>query len=386
MSRRALLALASVLGLSLGCGSSDEGAGGSEDVGVDGSSGDTGSDAAKDVGKDGPADAPLDADARDTGAKDAGTDSGVDVSIDSSADADADAGTDAAGDGACPAPGSGTLYVDASSSSGGNGSSICPYVTITAALTAAGPAPTSPITILVAPGTYDATLGEYFPMHVPGNVTVKGDVSKAPTRDSFVIVGQGTVDDPEGVTTTTIELAGTLEFVHAKDTGSADEVVYVAEGTATIRLSTIEGGTSAIRVNARGIGGLGPTLKLENQDVVTGARADGILVYVPTTDVVANVSIRDALIHDNAADGVHVRMGIAPVSVDFGSACAILPSNFVYCNGRYGVETDVGARVTAEAVAWNHATPTSGAAPADVNDTTWVDDTCSNGAAPGACP
>jgi hypothetical protein len=72
----------------------------------------------------------------------------------------------------CPIEEGTTWYVDAGSGSDSNdGSSGSPFQTISRGCAAAG----SGDSIVVAPGTYDAALGEEFPIEVPAGVTIVGD-------------------------------------------------------------------------------------------------------------------------------------------------------------------------------------------------------------------
>ena len=100
--------------------------------------------------------------ARDSGSPDEGAES------DALANGDADAGCTPL------AIGSAAIYVDAHVAASGTGVAGCPLRTITAALAAASPG----ATIHVAAGTYDAALGEVFPMVVRG-VSIVG--AGAPT-------------------------------------------------------------------------------------------------------------------------------------------------------------------------------------------------------------
>jgi hypothetical protein len=108
------------------------------------------------------------------------------------------------------------------------------------------------------------------------------------------------------------------------------------------------------------------------------------------------VSIKGALIDDNAADGVHVIPGyVSSANVTLGpgpSICLTVPpfidADWIYCNGRFGVEVEAGAnKVDAEAEEWNHNTPTvSTTPPADLNSDTLIDASCPQAAAANACP
>jgi hypothetical protein len=91
---------------------------------------------------------------------------------------------------ACPAPGGADLYVAADARTGGNGTTACPFRTISDAL--AGPR-REHATIHVAAGRYDRDLGERFPLIVRGDVAIVG-AGREVTR----VVGSGTVSWPYG--------------------------------------------------------------------------------------------------------------------------------------------------------------------------------------------
>jgi hypothetical protein len=74
--------------------------------------------------------------------------------------------------GLCDPPPAADYYVDAKAEAGGNGSFLKPFRTITAALAAASLAG-GVKSIYVLPGTYDAALGEQFPLVARG-VTIRG--------------------------------------------------------------------------------------------------------------------------------------------------------------------------------------------------------------------
>ena len=86
------------------------------------------------------------------------------------------------------ASGSPVVYVDASAAAGGTGAAGCPLRTITSALAAAK---WSPLTIQVAAGTYDALLGEQFPLMLRGGVTLQGAGA-----DATIVQGLGAYTPP----------------------------------------------------------------------------------------------------------------------------------------------------------------------------------------------
>jgi hypothetical protein len=92
---------------------------------------------------------------------------------------------------ACPASdiNASEYWVDNSRGSDGTGSVICPFGSITQALTFATRATQPQVTIHVAAGTYDAGHGEVFPLEVRRGITLRG-AGQANTH----IVGSGSYD------------------------------------------------------------------------------------------------------------------------------------------------------------------------------------------------
>jgi len=112
-------------------------------------------------------------------------------------------------------------YVDAGSGSDGNaGTQGSPLKTITAALALV----TTGDTIFVAPGTYDAALGEAFPLMVPPNVTLEGDVANR----------------GDGATPTLVSGHGPI------GPGNVQHAALLPEDGVVLRGLTIEAGVAAI--------------------------------------------------------------------------------------------------------------------------------------------
>ncbi len=81
------------------------------------------------------------------------------------------------------------FYVDATSFAAGTGTGSCPFQTITAALTAANASTAANKTIHVAAGTYDAALGETFPLVLRKGISLAGAGAATTT-----IKGTGALD------------------------------------------------------------------------------------------------------------------------------------------------------------------------------------------------
>jgi hypothetical protein len=91
---------------------------------------------------------------------------------------------------ACVAPvvGAKDFYVDATSFAGATGTESCPFKTIGAALAAISTRGTTDAIVHVAPGTYDAALGETFPLIVRGTSIIGSGSTKT------IIKGVSTFD------------------------------------------------------------------------------------------------------------------------------------------------------------------------------------------------
>jgi hypothetical protein len=88
-----------------------------------------------------------------------------------------------------PLPPMADYYVDAFADEGGDGSSAKPFKTISAAVTDAGlHFPAAAKSIYVAPGTYDAALGEHFPIALRGLSVQGAGINKT------IVVGSGEFD------------------------------------------------------------------------------------------------------------------------------------------------------------------------------------------------
>jgi|SRR5579871_2350086 len=326
---------------------------------------------------------------RDSGTSDAGVDAGgggdagvPDAGVPDSGVSDAggrDAGT--LPDGGCPNPSSGTLYADVNAVPGGNGSRACPFPNITTALTAAGTA--QPVKVVVEPGTYDAqNAQETFPLEVGANIVLVGDDTVGMSRDVFIIDGSGQLSGVGG--NAAVHLVGELDYMTVRDsTQNADELVVCDQGNPLLTLSTLTGGnTAALLVASAGNFGASASLTVDNQVDISGSAGDGIQISA------GSLTVTRSALHNNANDGVRViasATAVPQVVIGYGMqpVCSInrgANANDIYCNAQYGVEAPVTggllSRVHAEGNAWHNRPPSSGNAPADVNDATAVDDSC----------
>jgi hypothetical protein len=308
------------------------------------------------------------------------------------------------------------------SASNGNGSSACPFTTITEAL-AAPSSVSSSLTINVAPGTYNAALGEVFPLQVGANVTIQGTGT---TRDQTVIDGSGIYGNGGSTNSVlcTMVLQGSINLVKVTDSvNQPDAIIFHDRGSATVSTSDVVGGSRGIwSVPAALTFTNNPTLEISTQVEISAAQNYGVAIETNNaTSTTVNISglnvhgndtgiyvrggslsaptvvISSSQIHTNTYDGVQVQAAntaLAPnPTVDLGSStsdqCANGAArgggNDLYCNGHYGVETANNLNVAARFNRWNNAQPTDGNAPADVSDHNFVNTSCSPGASTNAC-
>ena len=182
----------------------------------------------------------------------------------------------------------------------------------------------------------------------------------------------------------------TSALVAAGTSTTADYLILAIGATPKLSLASLTGGnTAGIGLFGQPSAAVGTKLTVENQVDISGSAADGILVDQGAAGAAVSLTVTDTALHNNGGDGLDVKKGtiaLPVVSLGQGTGtCLPTPRGVdsIYCNQIYGVEADtpVGARGNK----WDHTTPTSGAAPADVSDAAFVDTTCSLGAATGAC-
>jgi hypothetical protein len=171
----------------------------------------------------------------------------------------------------------------------------------------------------------------------------------------------------------------------------------VDQGTPLLSLATVTGGNGSAVLVTGGVAVGGAVFKIDNQCDITGAPQDGI--QVSSGGAAPKVTVTRSLIHGNGNDGVQVISGSLGASpqVTLGyprlPVCSInrMPlANDIFCNTRYGVEGPIlqvgGTAVEANGNAWHNDPPTSGAAPADINNAFSVNAGCPAPANPTVCP
>ena len=155
----------------------------------------------------------------------------------------------------CCAGSSNVFYVNASSGADANaGTPAKPFKTITHALTVAA----SGQQIRVAPGFYDASNGETFPLNVPAGVILTGDeVNRGSITSSTNISGCGTASPVCGGANTAAVIAGAGSTIAGFVISCAGGTGILATGSGvTIRNNTLTGnnvsGAGACFVNSSG--------------------------------------------------------------------------------------------------------------------------------------
>ncbi len=245
--------------------------------------------------------------------------------------------------GFCPTPAV-NWFVDATNGSdSNNGSSGAPFKTITHAL---GVATTGEI-VNVAPGTYDAALGEVFPLAVPSGVTLHGDETlKGGGTTPYIIEATGfPISGLDAALTagTGATIAG-LKFVGANPGNSSSGVlVYLAIDGVTLRNNTLTGANvSAIEVDG------------SSNHVIAGN--------------IANNNVR-GLVFVNSGTGSKVENNVFTanafgVEFDFlggdlgGGPTGSVGGNQIYCNTNTDVWTALGAgTIYAANNIWDHDPP-----------------------------
>lgn len=174
-------------------------------------------------------------------------------------------------------------YVDAwyGSDWNGDGSYGYPFLTITHALQHAD----KNDIVYVARGTYNSSLGETFPLNVPVDVTVEGDVAN---------LGNGS----------------TATFVQA----SASFAMTLASGAKVRGIKITNTGGPGVKID-----GVNATLEFST---ITGCSSDGVQLLGTNTSLVTNNTISS-----NTGSGI----------VTFGSAAPTIQQNSIVSNSQNGV-------------------------------------------------
>ncbi len=225
-----------------------------------------------------------------------------------------------------------SFYVDASKGSDANpGTESSPFRTITKALSVALPGGPGVIgsTIQVAPGLYDAALGERFPLVVPDGVTLIGDEPRkgggpAPT----VISGGGPVLDAKSTASAVVAgfnatIAG-FTLMCAPDPsqpGIARAGLYLGKSGTVVRNNTIRGsGNYGVLVDD---GGGGHAL---TDNLITG-QVRGAGVSVKLGQELANK------LQNNVITGNEIGVKVEDEGVDLGGGdTSSKGGNTLVCN------------------------------------------------------
>ncbi|MBT8494908.1 MAG: DUF1565 domain-containing protein [Deltaproteobacteria bacterium] len=154
-----------------------------------------------------------------------------------------------------PEPG---LYVDATAGDDllGNGSKSAPYRTLTHALSASDPG----AIIKVAPGRYDADLGERFPIRIPEGTAIIGDLADRGQGetdepvDDTLIAGDALVPGTESYKAALVPAQGSIIAGLAIQTGDAMSTagVFLNNTTAEVRDCSFLAGFNGVRIEGGG--------------------------------------------------------------------------------------------------------------------------------------
>jgi hypothetical protein len=298
---------------------------------------------------------------------------------------------------ACPPLTPNTFYVRSTYTGTQNGSSSCPFRTISQAVTAAnaGGTPTTQQMILVTDGSYSSNLGETFPLSIGQNIAVQGSYGTKCDR-GVTVTGAGMVLVGSNPVAATLVLSGNGEIdcmtVAGAPGGAIAVDLVVATGTDNhLSHLLLTGGANDVLVY-----GLDSTKVSIDASDITMATTDG--VHIDGTGA-PTVSITGSNVDHNASDGVNVikaqSVTIGPGAVPSGTPCPVVAnaaSCSLYCNGRYGTEAPptggtTSAVVVGEVNAWDHDPATSSLTPPqDVSSILAVDTKCPLNPAAGACP
>lgn len=234
---------------------------------------------------------------------------------------------------------------------GNAGTCVAPFRTISRALSVA----TTGQLVQVRPGSYEAALGESFPLVVPDGVTVLGDEpQKGAATNPTRIHGGGVVTGSPGVRAAVVlgaraVLAGFLVV--------NDEAIGGAHGVVATRPSPGSAESAVVRNNS-----------------VQGCTSDGVLLErAPNARVLGNVIVQNgengvritgdapgALLEDNiVVDNLYGVEVSAPADLGGGGAGSA-GRNTLACNVEVDlVVTTPNAPVDAEDNGWDHVPPTS---------------------------
>lgn len=205
-----------------------------------------------------------------------------------------------------PAAGTVTTHVSASAGNNATGTGSCaqPFQTVTRGVTGAS----SGTVVRVAPGTYDAALGEVFPIMLPAGVQLIGDEAGK---------GQGTVP--------TRVLGGGLLTLAGQACGTFGATIYPGANAVIAGLELTNTNTTFAQMTLL-IRNNGVTIR--NSSIVNKPSGEGSAVYFcngSTNQVITGNRIRDN--------------GVLGVGFINGGVGARVEQN-VIVNNRYGVEYD----------------------------------------------
>ena len=210
------------------------------------------------------------------------------------------------------------FYVDAVNGDDANaGTSTAPLKTITQAFTlvpAGG-------TVYVAPGTYDTTNGETFPIDVPAGVELIGDEpNKGAGGTPTLITGGGGYVTPAGTITVATATGDGATIAGFTIRGPGQYGVALLDPAGTVRNNTITGSFAGMVIKRDGAGGHAIT-----GNAITGNANYGMWIQPNQAAPV--------LAEDNIITGQPTGLYMEAPVVDFGGgAASSAGGNAIYCN------------------------------------------------------
>ncbi|MDJ0976767.1 MAG: DUF1565 domain-containing protein [Planctomycetota bacterium] len=241
------------------------------------------------------------------------------------------------------------LYVDAQTGSDANdGSTLTPFKTITHAMTQA----TSGMKVKVRPGFYDLGNGESFPIVVPENVQLIGDIdNRGKGATPTMIIGGGLIPnaiEPDSVTVMRPQagaiIAGfIIQNPHAGGTTRYSGVL-VAQPNVQVLANTIQfNQTTGVRYLLGAMGGHLVSNVIEENTQGVFFKEGGLLVRV-----------QDNAIKDNTAGII-----IWEENIDLGGGLAASTgNNLIAFNSQADLLIMGQVHVMAQNNRWNHVPPT----------------------------
>jgi parallel beta-helix repeat protein len=237
-----------------------------------------------------------------------------------------------------------TMFVATTGSDANPGTAALPLRTITKAMTRVGAGDT----VFVAPGTYDAAIGETFPIAVTAGARLQGDpATKGAGTTPTLIRGAG----PTVYGTAAIEpLAGaavTGFSIQTTGLGSSAMAVGLAKDGVSIVSNTITG------ADGNGIHGFGSSNNVIQDNVITGNLMSGIALVVAGGSTGSGNRVQGNILKGNGW-GVE----LSADSADFGGGAVLSTGgNQFTCNTNADLLGNIATVIKIQANLWDHFPP-----------------------------